>query len=79
MRSPAASSNPPFACADFPFWVPAVLVKELRQGLHARGFVLILLLFHAVMTVAMTTTVVSLPGATPAARAAAAATSDSFF
>ena len=79
MKPAATSAHPPFACSDFPFWVPAVLVKELRQGLHARGFVAILLLFHAVMVVAMTTTVVALPGATPAARAAAAATSDSFF
>ena len=79
MNPAPAPTHKAFACGDFPFWVPAVLVKELRQGLHTRGFVAILLLFHTVMVVAMTTTVVSLPGATPAARAAAAATSNTFF
>jgi hypothetical protein len=68
-----------FECNDFPAWVPAVLVKELRQGLHTRGFFAIVILFHAVMVVAMTTTVIALPGATPAARAAAADTSNTFF
>ena len=69
MKAAPAPAHPPFACDDFPTWVPAVLVKELRQGLHTRGFFAIVVLFHAVMVVAMTTTVIALPGATPAARA----------
>jgi len=68
-----------FACDDFPTWLPSVLVKELRQGLHTGGFVGMILLFHAIMVVAMTTTVASLPGASPSARATAAATSNQFF
>ena len=75
----ATAPHAPFECNDFPSWVPAVLVKELRQGLHTRGFFAIVILFHAVMVVAMTTTVIALPGATPAARAAAADTSNTFF
>ena len=78
MSAPATSKKS-FACGDFPTWMPAVLVKELRQGLHTGGFVGMLLLFHAVMVVAMTTTVVALPGATAAARANAASISDQFF
>ena len=64
MKAAPAPAHPPFACDDFPTWVPAVLVKELRQGLHTRGFFAIVVLFHAVMVVAMTTTVIALPGAT---------------
>jgi hypothetical protein len=79
MKAAPVPVQPPFVCDDFPVWVPAVLVKELRQGLHTRGFFAIVILFHAVMVVAMTTTVIALPGATPAARAAAAATSNTFF
>jgi hypothetical protein len=79
MKAASVPAQPPFVCDDFPVWVPAVLVKELRQGLHTRGFFAIVVLFHAVMVVAMTTTVIALPGATPAARAAAAATSNTFF
>jgi hypothetical protein len=75
----AAIPHAPFECNDFPSWVPAVLVKELRQGLHTKGFFAIVILFHAVMVVAMTTTVIALPGATAAARAAAADTSNTFF
>lgn len=74
----AAAANP-FICSDFSTWMPAVLVKELRQGLQTRGFVGMLILFHAVMVVAMTTTVASLPGASAAARAASADVSNTFF
>ncbi len=35
---------------DFPTWLPAMLVKELRQGLRARGFVGALVGFQVVMT-----------------------------
>lgn len=36
---------------DFPTWLPAMLVKELRQGLRQRGFVGALLGFQVVMTI----------------------------
>ena len=35
---------------DFPTWLPAMLVKEMRQGLRARGFVGTLVGFQVVMT-----------------------------
>ncbi len=35
---------------DFPTWLPAMLVKELRQGLRARGFVGSLVAFQVIMT-----------------------------
>ena len=35
---------------DFPTWLPAMLVKELRQGLRARGFVATLVGFQVLMT-----------------------------
>ena len=35
---------------DFPTWLPAMLVKELRQGLRARGFVGTLVAFQVIMT-----------------------------
>lgn len=34
---------------DFPTWLPPMLVKELRQGLRTRGFVLSLVALHAIM------------------------------
>jgi hypothetical protein len=36
--------------ADFPTWLPAMLVKELRQGLRTRGFTGALVGFQVVMT-----------------------------
>lgn len=35
---------------DFPTWLPAMLVKELRQGLRQRGFIVALVGFQVVMT-----------------------------
>lgn len=35
--------------SDFPEWVPAMLVKELRQGLRSNAFALILSLLHLMM------------------------------
>jgi ABC-type transport system involved in multi-copper enzyme maturation permease subunit len=35
---------------DFPTWLPAMLVKELRQGLRAKGFVGTLVAFQVIMT-----------------------------
>jgi hypothetical protein len=54
MNSPAIPLIPaaaPPASADFPGWVPAVLVKELRQALRARGFVGLFLVFHLVAVI----------------------------
>jgi ABC-type transport system involved in multi-copper enzyme maturation permease subunit len=42
-----AVARPP---ADFPTWLPAMLVKELRQGLRTRGFVGTLVGFQIMMT-----------------------------
>lgn len=39
LAAPAPIAPPPVLRRDFPTWLPAMLVKELRQGLHARGFV----------------------------------------
>ena len=35
---------------DFPTWLPAMLVKELRQGLRQRGFIAALVGFQVLMT-----------------------------
>jgi hypothetical protein len=37
----ATAANPPPTAArrDFPAWIPAMMVKELRQGMRTRGFV----------------------------------------
>jgi hypothetical protein len=50
MNAPAASvpARVAPATADFPDWLPAMLVKELRQSLRAKGFVGLFLLFHLV-------------------------------
>lgn len=51
MNAPSpAVTRPP---ADFPTWLPAMLVKELRQGLRTRGFVGTLVGFQIVMTLFM--------------------------
>ncbi len=46
----SATMRPAERSADFPTWLPAMLVKELRQGLRARGFVGALVGFQVVMT-----------------------------
>src|SRR5262245_13551218 len=52
--STATALNPasPIAAPrlDFPTWLPAMLVKELRQGLRTKGFVGALVGFQVVMT-----------------------------
>ncbi len=45
----AASPPPRF---DFPTWLPAMFVKELRQGLRTRGFVGSMVGFQVVMVIA---------------------------
>jgi len=49
MNAPATPLPPASARHDdFPGWLPAMLVKELRQALRARGFVGLFLTFHLV-------------------------------
>lgn len=54
-----ASAPPPaftpgrwIARADFPTWLPPMLVKELRQGLRASGFIGSFIVFHLIMVIA---------------------------
>ncbi len=49
--STVAIKAPPLSIArnDFPTWLPAMLVKELRQGLRARAFVGALVLYQVAM------------------------------
>jgi hypothetical protein len=47
---------------DFPTWMPAMLVKELRQGLRQRGFVGGLLAVQGALLVAFISGFVSAPG-----------------
>lgn len=49
---PGAAAPPPhpnLAAQDFPAWLPAMLVKELRQGLRTRGFVGAFFAFQIIM------------------------------
>jgi len=48
----SAGSVPAPARLDFPSWLPAMLVKELRQGLRTRGFVGSFMGFQTVMIIA---------------------------
>jgi hypothetical protein len=48
----ASVINAPASRADFPTWLPPMLVKELRQGLRTRGFVGSLVGFQAAMVIA---------------------------
>lgn len=54
--TPVTATTVPTAPAaprlDFPSWLPAMLVKELRQGLRARGFVGSFMGFQTVMIIA---------------------------
>src|SRR4051812_36487155 len=47
----------PVARGDFPTWLPAMLVKELRQGLRTRGFVGAFIIFQVIMALLMVGTV----------------------
>jgi hypothetical protein len=49
---PPAAPAPAGAFADFPDWLPPMLVKELRQGLRARGFVALFVVFHVIAVLA---------------------------
>ncbi len=52
-QPPALPASGPVTPNDFPGWLPPMLVKELRQGLRTRGFVLALVIFQVVMVIAM--------------------------
>jgi hypothetical protein len=56
---PASSPPPlvPVKRGDFPTWLPAMLVKELRQGLRTRGFVGAFIVFQVIMVLLMVGTV----------------------
>lgn len=52
MNAPAIPSAAPAALtAEFPGWLPPMLVKELRQALRARGFIGTFLAFHLIAVV----------------------------
>lgn len=44
--------NAPARANDFPDWVPAMLVKELRQNLRAKGFIGAFVVFHLLTALA---------------------------
>ncbi len=47
--APATAEAVPLELNDFPDWLPPMLVKELRQGLRTRAFVLSLTALHVAM------------------------------
>src|SRR3954469_2638167 len=53
----AAPLPVPVKRGDFPTWLPAMLVKELRQGLRTRGFVGAFIVFQVIMVLLMVGTV----------------------
>ncbi|HEX2853662.1 MAG TPA: hypothetical protein VHO24_10515 [Opitutaceae bacterium] len=83
MTSPSATlAAPPVlpvARADFPTWLPAMLVKELRQGLRTRGFVIAFIVFQVVMVFLMLGTVMGSGIDNASARASMANTINGFF
>jgi hypothetical protein len=50
---PAATASPPGLLDDFPDWVAPVVVKELRQGMRARLFVVPFVAVHLVAVTAV--------------------------
>lgn len=59
MSTPVATAEPPVLPPtwserrDFPGWLPAVLVKELRQSLRTRGFVGSVILYQVIMAIGL--------------------------
>jgi ABC-type transport system involved in multi-copper enzyme maturation permease subunit len=73
---------PPLAAkfpGDFPTWLPAMFVKELRQGMRTRGFVVVFIMFQALMALLMMGAVVGQDTAVPGARASIATAISGFF
>jgi hypothetical protein len=85
MTSPSATLSPPPVLppaatgGDFPTWLPAMLVKELRQGLRTKGFVGAFIVFQVIMVLLMLGTVLGSAFADASARAGMAATINGFF
>ena len=77
--SATAATPTPAPRADFPTWLPPMLVKELRQGLRTRGFVGAFVVFQLLMALMMIGTVTSAALGNAGARAATAATVNAFF
>jgi hypothetical protein len=63
----------------FSWWLPPMLVKELRQGLSMPGFVGAFLAFQMFMVLLLSAPIITAPSARPTDRAAAAASIDTFF
>lgn len=70
---------PPVPQIDFPTWLPAMFVKELRQGLRTRGFVVAFMAFQILMALLMMGAVVGSDAMAPGARAGTAAAVNGFF
>ena len=64
---------------DFAAWLPAMMVKELRQGLRTRGFVGGFVVFQVLMAILMMTVAAQSFVANPAARSVAFNTANGFF
>jgi hypothetical protein len=83
LSAPAPNVPPPLARTiappDFPTWLPAMLVKELRQGLRTRGFVGTFIGFQVVMVMLMIGTVFGSMLGTSTTRAIMASTITGFF
>lgn len=80
VSSPAPTIPPPVvARADFATWLPAMFVKELRQGLRTRGFVGAFIGFQVLMAILMMTVAAQSAVGSPGARGAAFNTANGFF
>lgn len=70
---------PTIARGAFPAWLPAMLVKELRQGLRTRGFVGAFIGFHVLMAIVMMVGAAQSVLGSSQARAVAFNTANGFF
>lgn len=82
--SSVGTAVPPLPAAaavagDFPTWLPAMLVKELRQGLRTRGFVVVFIAFQALMALVMMGAVVGSDAMAPGARTGTTSVINVFF
>ncbi len=64
---------------DFPTWLPPMLVKELRQGLRTRGFVIVFIVFQVLMALLLMGAIVGQDAALPGMRASISTTINGFF
>src|SRR5438874_1985424 len=81
MNAVTTSESPlvPAARGDFPTWLPPMFVKELRQGLRTRGFVVVFIAFQALMALLMMGAIVGQNTAVPGARVSIGNTISGFF